>query len=262
MDLKRLRRQTVTFPINTAIPSTILNSFGSSRGGMSMQACLLLDVEPCLYRERRKKTLCARSLTPRSVSYFSDVRMNTEHALPSMGDSRGDHYKSSDEANACGWLRYLFRTRRRGLPPYWSSCAAGEWLRPGQRCSLERTATYFGPASCQLWPVQKMKSLPSSMALVAIRRGKSVLRFRETEWAACPKQVTVNGQPWTDLNGEWVRLPGNIGKSNDLRPIRCRIINSTLRSSCSSCVASSKDQPGFSLQQPHVLQPLPAAFSW
>ena len=40
-----------------------------------------------------------------AVSHFPDVHMNTEHALPEMGDWRGDHYKSSDESNACGWLR-------------------------------------------------------------------------------------------------------------------------------------------------------------
>ena len=30
--------------------------------------------------------------------------MNTEHALPALGDWMGDHYKSSDESNVAGWL--------------------------------------------------------------------------------------------------------------------------------------------------------------
>src|ERR1051325_3153250 len=77
------------------------------RGGMSMQACLLLDVEPYLYRDDVKHAL--RSLfNGESVSYFPDVRMNTEHALPNMEDWRGDQFKSSDESNTAGWLRYLF----------------------------------------------------------------------------------------------------------------------------------------------------------
>lgn len=77
------------------------------RGGMSMQACLLQGVEPYLYRDDVKQALRA-IFNAEAVSLFPDVRMNTEHALPAMGDWRGDHYKSSDEANAAGWLRYLF----------------------------------------------------------------------------------------------------------------------------------------------------------
>ena len=78
-----------------------------SRGGMSMQACLLLDVEPYLYRDDVKHALRA-TFNAIAVSHFPDVHLNTEHALPEMGDWRGDHFKSSDEANATGWLRYLF----------------------------------------------------------------------------------------------------------------------------------------------------------
>ena len=72
--------------------------------------------------------------------------MNTEHALPAMGDWRGDHYKSSDESNAAGWLRYLF-VREEGEQLLIGQAVPREWLRPGQRCGIERTATYFGPAS-------------------------------------------------------------------------------------------------------------------
>ena len=58
------------------------------RGGMSMQACLLLDVEPYLYRDDVKQALRAL-FNAKAVNYFPDVRMNTEHALPDMGDWRG-----------------------------------------------------------------------------------------------------------------------------------------------------------------------------
>src|SRR5262249_32851832 len=115
------------------------------RGGMSMQACLLLDVEPYLYRDDIKHALRAL-FNAEAVSHFPDVRMNTEHALPSMGDSRGDHYKSSDEANVCGWLRYLF-VREEGDSLLIGQAVPREWLRPGQECGLERTATYFGQTS-------------------------------------------------------------------------------------------------------------------
>jgi hypothetical protein len=65
------------------------------RGGMSMQACLLLDVEPYLYRDDVKHALRAL-FNAEAVSYFPDVRVNTEHAAPYFDDWRGDHYKSSE----------------------------------------------------------------------------------------------------------------------------------------------------------------------
>src|SRR5437588_381709 len=116
-----------------------------SRGGMSMQACLLLDVEPYLYRDDVKHALRA-AFNAIAVSHFSDVHMNTEHALPDMGDWRGDHYKTSDESNACGWLRDLL-VREQGDELWLGQAVSRDWLKPGQRCGLERAATYFGPTS-------------------------------------------------------------------------------------------------------------------
>ncbi len=72
--------------------------------------------------------------------------MNTEHALPHMDDWRGDHFKSSDESNATGWLRYLF-VREEGSQLLIGQAVPRDWLKDGQRCGIERTATHFGPTS-------------------------------------------------------------------------------------------------------------------
>ena len=100
------------------------------RGGMSMQACLLLDVEAYLYRDDVKQALRAM-FNAIALNHFPDVHMNTEHALPEMGDWRGDHYKTSDEANACGWLRYLF-VREEGDVLLIGQAVPRDWLKPGQ----------------------------------------------------------------------------------------------------------------------------------
>ncbi|HZU37651.1 MAG TPA: hypothetical protein VFA18_17150, partial [Gemmataceae bacterium] len=115
------------------------------RGGMSMQACLLLHVEPYLYRDDIKQALRA-AFNALAVSYFPDVRMSTEHALPDMTSWRGDHFKTSDEANAAGWLRYLF-VREDGSELLLGQAVPREWLRAGRQCGMERAATYFGPVS-------------------------------------------------------------------------------------------------------------------
>ena len=179
------------------------------RGGFSMQADLLLDVEPYLYRDDVKHAL--RSLfNGQAVSYFPDVRMNTEHAAPTMADWRGDHFKSSDEANCAGWLRYLF-VREEGDELLLGQAVPREWLKPGRRCGIERTATYFGPVSIVY--TGAAEEITAHLEGPTRNPPKTIrLRFRQP--AGHPlRAVTVNGKEWKDFSGEWVRLPADLGPS-------------------------------------------------
>jgi hypothetical protein len=179
------------------------------RGGMSMQACLLLDVEPYLYRDEPKHALRAL-FNAQSVSYFPDVRMNTEHAAPYFDDWRGDHFKSSDESNGCGWLRYLF-VREEGDTLLIGQAVPREWLRPGKQCGIERTATYFGTTSVLYTGGEN----EITATLDGPRRNppKQIrVRFREPNERPL-KAVTINHKPWQKFNGEWVDVPGDIGKA-------------------------------------------------
>ena len=177
------------------------------RGGMAMQACLLFNVEPYLYRDDVKHALRAL-FNAQAVSYFPDVRMNTEHAAPYFDDWRGDHYKSSDEANACGWLRQLF-VREEGNDLLLGQAIPREWLRSGQKCGLQRAATYFGPVSLLYTSAENR----ITAQLDGPRRNppKQIrLRFR-TPAEQTLASVTVNGKPWRKLDRDWVLLPGDIG---------------------------------------------------
>ncbi len=178
-----------------------------SRGGMSMQACLLLDVEPYLYRDDVKHALRAM-FNGQAVSYFPDVRMNTEHALPEMGDWRGDHFKSSDESNIAGWLRYVF-VREEGSTLLVGQAIPRSWLSSGQRCGIERTSTWFGPTSV----VYEGGNSRIEARLEGPQRNPPTeikLRFRHPQEKKIAK-VLVNGKKWTNFQGEWVNLPGGIG---------------------------------------------------
>ena len=179
------------------------------RGGMSMQACLLFDVEPYLYRDDVKHALRA-VFNAEAVSYFPDVRMNTEHAAPYFDDWRGDHYKSSDESNCAGWLRQLF-VHEDGDELVLGQAVPRGWLRPGEQCGLEGAATYFGPVSLVYSPGEKeitaQVDSPRRNPPKLIR-----LRFREPNERPLAA-VTVNGQPWNRFKGEWVELPGGLGSA-------------------------------------------------
>ncbi len=177
------------------------------RGGVSMQACLLLEAEPFLDRDDVKPALRA-IFNAIAVGYFPDVAMLTEHALPDMGDWRGDHYKSSDEANAAGWLRQLF-VREEGDTLLIGQAVPRDWLKPGQRCGIERTATYFGPVSA----VYEGTADGARLRLEGPKRNPPRLirvRFRLPDGKAL-RSVTVNGKAWPRVSGEWVDLPGDIG---------------------------------------------------
>jgi hypothetical protein len=181
------------------------NWFG--RGGMSMQACLLLDVEPYLHRDDVKQALRAL-FNAEAVSHFPDVRMNTEHALPEMGDWKGDIFKSSDEANVAGWLRYLFVREEDDTLLIGQAVPRG-WLAQGQRCGIERAATYFGPMSV----IYSGGENQITARLEGPRRNPPTrirVRVREPRERSI-QSVMVNGKPWTEFKGEWIELPGDIG---------------------------------------------------
>jgi len=179
------------------------------RGGMSMQACLLLSPDAYLTRDDVKQALRAM-FNAIALNHFPDVHMNAEHALPEMGDWLGDVYKSSDEANICGWLREIF-VREDTDVLLIGQAVTRDWLKPGQTCGIENAATYFGNTS--------VLYQGSSGSITAKIRGPTRnppreirVRFRTPNEQPLAT-VTVNGKPWNNLEKGWVILPGNIGRA-------------------------------------------------
>ncbi len=196
-----------------------LNDFDKywfGRGGMSMQACLLFTVEPYLARDNVKHALRAM-FNAIAVSHFPDVHINTEHALPNMDDWRGDHYKSSDEANACGWLRQAF-LREQAQTLLVGQAVPRDWLRPGQKCGIERAATYFGPASI-LYTGSEGEITAQLEAPIRNPPTQIRLRFRAPDERRLAS-VTVNGKAWKSFKGEWVDLPGDIRSASIVARLR------------------------------------------
>jgi len=86
-----------------------------------------------------------------------------------------------------------------------------EWLQPDRRCGLERAATYFGPASVLYTAgeneITAQVDGPRRNPPQEIR-----LRFRAPGERPIAS-VTVNGQPWPQFRGDWVQLPGAVGRA-------------------------------------------------
>jgi hypothetical protein len=143
-----------------------------------------------------------------AVGLFPDVRLLTEHALPNPGDWRGDHFKTSDEANAAGWLRQLF-LREEGDALIVGQAVPREWLAPGRKCGITGAATHFGQAGVVYTAAQNR----ITARLEAPRRNppKTIrLRFRHPSGKP-PASVTVNGRLWSSVQGDWVVIPGSVG---------------------------------------------------
>lgn len=190
------------------IPS--FNRFWFSRGGISMQANLLDTPTAYINRDDVKGFLRAY-FNSFASGFFPEIRMLNEHALSELGNYQGDHFKTSDEAQSCHWLRLMF-IREAGDDLYLGQALPRYWLNPGQAPSIENAPTEFGEMSLRL-------ASDASGGRIAARLNppernapaRILLRFRHPGQAKITR-VTLNGRPHTDFDAakEWVVLPGNL----------------------------------------------------
>jgi len=177
-----------------------------SHGGISQQANLLHNPIPYLLRDEPEHFLRAY-FNAFAVSYFPDTRMMTEHALPNIGDWRGDHYKSSDEANSTCWLRLMF-VEERGDELWLGAAIPRYWLTDGNRIGISNAQTYFGPVSMSMesnvsaGKITMIIDPPTRDAPKTIRA-----RFRHPDGAKMTR-CEVNGAAYAkfDPKKEWVEL--------------------------------------------------------
>ncbi len=181
--------------------------FWFSRGGFSMQPNLLCSPHPYLMRDEIKHFLRAY-FNAFAADYYPDTQMFCEHPLPDLGNWRGDHYKSSDEANSTYWLRLMF-VDERAPDLYLGMAIPRVWMADGAPVGIERAATRYGPMSL------KFESRATKGEITAIldpptrsSPERTFLRFRHPQEKPILR-VTVDGQPWTrfDPKREWVELP-------------------------------------------------------
>ena len=188
-------------------PPADLAAHWFSRGGFSMQPNLLCSPHPYLMRDEAKHFLRAY-FNALAVTYYPDTQMLTEHPLPGMGDWRGDHYKSSDEANSTYWLRLAFIDER-GEDLYLGMAVPRAWLADGGAPAIERAATYFGLMSLR-YESHAAQGLIRAVLDPPTRRppARMFLRLRHPE-ARPIVRVEIDGKPWDriDAKRELVELP-------------------------------------------------------
>jgi hypothetical protein len=119
--------------------------FWFSRGGFSMQANLLDGPLPYLWRDDIKHYV-RTYFNSFASAFYPEIRLCNEHSLPELGYPRGDHFKTSDEAQSTYWLRLMFLNEQ-GKNLYLGQAVPRYWLADGNHIGITRAASFFGQLS-------------------------------------------------------------------------------------------------------------------
>ncbi len=186
------------------------DTFWFSRGGFSMQSDLLDGPLPYLWRDEIKHYLRAY-FNGLASAFYPEIRMCNEHCLPELGYPRGDHFKSSDEAQSTYWLRLMF-VNEQGNDLYLGQAIPRYWLRDGNKIGIQRAATHFGPLSVHYDSHAAQGNIKITLD-PPVRNSPGAIYLRIRHPQAKPLQsVLLNGQTHDkfDREKEWIILPGTL----------------------------------------------------
>jgi hypothetical protein len=121
-----------------------------SRGGISIQPNLLAGLMPYLDRDEPEIYLWM-FFNAWLACYREEINAMVEHPYPELGYANTAHPKTSDEANAVMWLRYMFvYGNREGL--YLGRAIPRAWFAQDRPIGVENMRTRWGQASVTYLP--------------------------------------------------------------------------------------------------------------
>jgi len=177
-----------------------------NRGGFSIQPCLLAGLMPHLERDEPEIYLWM-FFNAFAAVYREEISGMIEHPMPELGFSTSVTFKTSDEANAVMWMRYMIL--------YWNDrllhfgrAIPRAWFAQDTPIELIGLCTRFGKVGVQYGAARADKKITARLELGALRDSPQVLvRFRHPDKAAI-RAVRVDGKPWSRFSGEDVDITG------------------------------------------------------
>ena len=161
--------------------------------GFSIQPNLLAGLLPHLDRDEPELFIWM-FFNAWAACYRDEINAMVEHPMQVLGYSNSAHFKSSDQANAMMWLRYMFVYRIED--ELWLGRAVPRvWFRRTEPFGVWDTVTHFGAVSVAYHADPAKNALHATLSL-AIEEAPSriVLRFRHP--GGLPIQsAEVNGRP-------------------------------------------------------------------
>jgi len=195
-------------PFGYALRDPEFNLF--NRGGFSIQPCLLAGLLPHLERDEPEIYIWM-FFNALAAVYREEISGLIEHPMPELGFSNSVTFKTSDEANAVMWLRYMYVYANRELLHFGRALPRRWFARDGE-VAIDKVSTYFGSVGVRYDPDLKKKRIAARVDLGRLRDEPQVLvRFRHPEKEKI-KRVLVNGKKWVRFNGEDVDITGLRGK--------------------------------------------------
>ena len=180
-----------------------------SRGGFSIQPCLLPGLMPHLERDEPEIYLWM-FFNAFAAIYREEISGMIEHPMPELGFSTSVTFKTSDEANAVMWMRYMVI--------YWNDrllhfgrAMPRAWFAQQTPVELSGVCTLFGRVGVHYEACLADKKIVARVELSTLRDNPQVLvRFRHPHKAAI-RAVSVNGRLWTRFAAEDVDITGLSG---------------------------------------------------
>jgi hypothetical protein len=197
----------LTPPYGYVLREPELNLF--NRGGFSIQPCLLSGLMPHLERDEPEIYLWM-FFNAFAAIYREEISGMIEHPMPELGYSTAVAFKTSDEANAVMWMRYMMVYWNRQLL-HFGRALPRAWLGQEGPVEISGMCTPFGRVGVRYEPDGPGQRILARVELGALREGPQVLvRFRHPDRKVI-RAAQVNGRPWTRFAGEDVDITGLTG---------------------------------------------------
>ena len=162
------------------------------RGGFSCQPNLLAGLLPYLDRDEPEVVLWM-FFNAWCSCYREEIGAMVEHPQPVLGYDNAATFKTSDQANAVSWLRYLF-VRAEGDDLRLGAAIPRRWLTDGAEIRATGVCTRFGRVGVRYLSRAAAGRIDAVVDL-ALRTapGRLLLRFRHPDGRPI-RSVTVNGR--------------------------------------------------------------------
>ena len=179
----------MTPPYGYSVPDSDMTWF--ARGGISMQPNLLAGLLPHLDRDEPELFLWMFYNAWNSC-YREEANAMVEHPLPVLGWSNGVLVKTSDEANAVTWLRYMYVYPKDGLL-HFGRAIPRSWFEQKNPFSATGVVTEFGTAGIIYTAEPDSGKARAVVSLEQARAPEKMLvRFRLPDRKPL-RSATVNG---------------------------------------------------------------------
>lgn len=181
-------------------------------GGISIQPCLLAGLMPHLDRDEPEFYLWM-FFNAWCAIYREETNSMVEHPMPTLGYSNSAYVKTSDEANAVMWLRYLLVYATPEII-HFGRAVPRAWFAESQSFWLQDVATRFGTVGVRYTSDVGQKCIQAEVSLSLRRPCPRVLvRFRTPDKQPI-RSVVVDGRTWKRFDSTTgdVDITGSIGK--------------------------------------------------